>query len=96
MVYFQVTFNKLKASIKLLIKDLVQRRVAAQADGEVTGRGVLGSGGPEKPGGGKDSFPPTVVDKHSGLWTRRREFESLPGYQIIIFRFFVYASRFLA
>jgi hypothetical protein len=27
---------------------------------------------PSKPGG--------VVVKHSGLWTRRREFESLPGY----------------
>ena len=52
-----------------------------KADGEVNGRGVLGVSGPEKPGGGKNSFPPTVVDKHSGLWTRRREFESLPGYQ---------------
>ena len=42
---------------------------------------ILCVSGPEKPGGGKDAFPPTVVDKHSGLWTRRREFESLPGYQ---------------
>ena len=24
--------------------------------------------------------PGGVVVKHSGLWTRRREFESLPGY----------------
>ncbi len=24
--------------------------------------------------------PGGVVDKNSGLWTRRREFESLPGY----------------
>ena len=29
-----------------------------------------------KPGG--------VVVKHSGLWTRRQEFESLPGYQRLL------------
>jgi hypothetical protein len=38
---------------------------------------------PEKPGGGKMIFPPIVVDKHGGLWTRRREFESLPGYHYL-------------
>ena len=31
-----------------------------------------------KPGG--------VVAKHSGLWTRRREFESLPGYHFPILK----------
>jgi hypothetical protein len=28
--------------------------------------------------------PGGVVVKHSGLWTRRQEFESLPGYQPLL------------
>ena len=37
--------------------------------------------------------PGGVVAKHSGLWTRRREFESLPGYSFPIMKFMLYATN---
>jgi hypothetical protein len=35
----------------------------------------------DKPNQLRQLKPGSVADKHGGLWTRRREFESPPGYQ---------------